>query len=115
MKTKSELFYKIRDKGIFWSFSKDISYSDVSDSIIIEYILKYGDFEDIKTAIDLYGKKIVQKIWHNKLKHDQRFIKTNLLIARVFFNMNVESNYFENQKNPRFEKLVKESNIIKNK
>lgn len=104
--TKEKLFYKLRDKGIFWSFRKDISYSNVSDDIIIEYILKYGDFDDISAAINLYGEEEVERVWHEKLKHDQRFIKTNLIIARVFFNMDVESDYFKNQKNPRFEKLA---------
>lgn len=102
---KEKLFCKLRDKGIFWSFSKDISYFEVKDSIIIEYILKYGDFDDIASIINLYGKRKVQKIWHEKVKGDQRFIKTNLMIARVFFDMNVESDYFKGQKNARFEKL----------
>ena len=102
---KEKLFCKLRDKGIFWSFSKDITYFEVKDSIIIEYILKYGDFDDIGAIINLYGKRKVQRIWHEKLKSDQRFIKTNLMIARVFFGMDIESDYFKGQKSARLEKL----------
>jgi hypothetical protein len=104
-KAKEKLFYKLRDKGIFWSFNKDIKYSEVEDSIIIEYILKYGDFNDIKLLINLYDKNKVKKIWNEKLKSDQRFIKTKLMIARVFFNMDIESDYFKKQNNARFKKL----------
>lgn len=102
---KEKLFCKLRDKGIFWSFSKGITYFEVKDLIIIEYILKYGDFDDIGAIINLYGKRKVQRIWHEKLKSDQRFIKTNLMIARVFFGMDIESDYLRGQKNARLEKL----------
>ncbi len=41
-------------------------------------------------------QEIVDKIYHAKL---------NLMIARVFFGMEVESDYFREIKNARFEKL----------
>jgi len=41
--TKETLFNKLRDKGIFWSYSKDISYQEVGDKLFLEYLLKYGD------------------------------------------------------------------------
>ena len=47
----------------------------------------------------------MKKIWEEKVMREQQFIKTNLMLARVFFNMNVESNYFKEMKNARFEKL----------
>jgi hypothetical protein len=94
-KQKVKLFKKLRDKGIFWSYSKAISYEEAGETLSVEYILKYGDFDDIKLALSLYGKRFTKKVWDEKLKTNQQFIKTNLMIARVFFGMDVESNYFK--------------------
>ncbi|MBD3839908.1 MAG: hypothetical protein IE878_05940, partial [Epsilonproteobacteria bacterium] len=44
-------------------------------------------------------------IWEQRVKEDKRFIKLNLMLARVFFGMDVESNYFKDMKNARFEKF----------
>jgi len=104
-KQKVKLFEKLRDKGIFWSYSKSISYDEFSNSIFVEYLLKYGDFDDIKLGLKLFGKRYIKKVWEDKLKSDKSFIKTNLMLARVFFNMNVESSYFKEIKNERLEKL----------
>ena len=104
-KEKVKLFESLRDKGIFWSYSKDISYEEFGEKLLIEYILKYADFDDIAKSLQLFGIKKVKKIWEEKLKSDKSFIKTNLMIARVFFGMDVESDYFKQVKNARLEKL----------
>jgi len=104
-KQKIILFNKLRDKGIFWSYDKNISYNEAGENLTIEYLLKYGDFDDIVLGIKLFGKKLVKKIWEHRLKSDRQFIKLNLMLARVFFNMDVESSYFKEVKNERFEKL----------
>jgi len=105
MSKKNMLFNKLRDKGIFWSYAKDIRYEKVGDKIFLEYLLKYGDFDDLKLAFRLYNQEYIKSIWEQKLKDDQRFIKLNLMLARVFFGMDVESSYFKEVKNARFEKL----------
>jgi REP element-mobilizing transposase RayT len=104
-KQKIKLFEKLRDKGIFWSYSKSICYEEISCTLLVEYLLKYGDFDDIKLGFKLFGKRYTKKVWKEKLKADQGFIKTNLMLARVFFDMDVESDYFKGVKNERFEKL----------
>ncbi len=104
-KQKVKLFNKLRDKGIFWSYSKDISYEEIGENISVEYLLKYGDFDDIKLTLVLYGIRFTKKVWNEKLKNDAQFIKTNLMIARVFFGMDIESQYFKEVKNERLEKL----------
>ncbi len=102
---KVTLFNKLRDKGIFWSFDKDIRYKKVGEKITIEYLLKYGDFDDIILGLKLFGKRVVKKVWEEKMKSDKRFIRLNLMLARVFFGMDVEADYFKKVKNERFEKL----------
>jgi hypothetical protein len=103
--TKQQLFKKLRDKGIFWSYSKDISYEKAGDRLFLEYLLKYGDFDDLIWAFKLYPKETIRQVWEQKLKDDKRFIKLNLMLARVFFGMDVESSYFKEIKNARLEKF----------
>ena len=102
---KITLFNKMRDKGIFWSYSKSITYTEVGENIFIEHLLKYGDFDDIQMVLKLFGKRKVKNIWQKTVRDDQRFIKLNLMLARVFFGMNVESDYFRGRENERFKKL----------
>jgi hypothetical protein len=104
-KQKVKLYEKLRDKGIFWSYSKSASYEEIGSSILIEYLLKYGDFDDIKLGFALFSKRYIKNTWEEKLKSDKSFIKTNLMLARVFFDMDVDSSYFKEIKNARFEKL----------
>ncbi len=40
------------------------------------------------------------------MQDDKRFIKLNVMIARVFFDMNVDGDYFKRLKNGRFENLL---------
>lgn len=102
---KVKLFDKLRDKGIFWSYSKNISFEEVGVSSTIEHLLQYGDFDDIVLGFKLFGKRVMRGVWEERLKSDKRFIKLNLMLARVFFGMDVESDYFKEVKNARLEKL----------
>ena len=104
-KQKVNLFKKLRNKGIFWSYSKNVNYEDIGSGLFVEYLLKYGDFDDIKLGFELFGKRYMKKVWEEKLKSDKCFIKTNLMLARIFFDMDVESSYFKEVKNARLEKL----------
>ena len=103
--TKEQLFTKLKNKGIFWSYSKDIILNKIGDRIFIEYVLKYGDFDDIVLIFKLYDKEFIRKIWQKSLVSDRRFIKLNLMLARVFFDMDIESNYFRGLESERYKKL----------
>ncbi len=102
---KQKLFDKLKNKGIFWSYSKDLSYEKAGDKLFLEYLLKYGDFDDLVEAFKLYEKETIKEVWEERLKDDKRFIKLNLMLARLFFDMDVESSYFKEVKNARLEKL----------
>ena len=104
-KQKTKFYERLRDKGLFWSYSKDATYEEFGEKLLIEYVLKYADFADIELCMKLFGKRKVKNVWEEKLKSDRSFIKTNLMIARVFFDMDVESDYFKGVKNARLEKL----------
>lgn len=100
-----ELFETLKNKGIFYSYDKSITLEDMGCGIFIEHVLKYGDFDDIKTIIKAYGKEAVKDIWEKKVMADKRFIRTNLLIARVFFDMDVEADFFKDLGSERLKKL----------
>jgi len=102
---KKQLFDKLKNKGIFWSYSKDITLEEIGDKIFVEYILKYGDFDDIALIFKLYDKEFIKEVWHKSLVSDSRFIKLNLMLARVFFDINVESSYFKGLNSARYKKL----------
>lgn len=104
-KQKVSLFERLKGKGIFWSYSKEMTYDETRSSLLIEYVLKYADFDDIKLCLELFGKREAKAVWERTMKSDKSFIKTNLMIARVFFGMDVESDYFKGVKNARLEKL----------
>ena len=103
--TKEKLFNKLKNKGIFWSYSQDLTYEKAGDKLFLEYLLKYGDFDDLIVAFKLYTKETIKSVWEERLKDDKRFIKLNLMLARLFFGMNVESSYFKEIKGARFEKF----------
>jgi putative transposase len=100
------LFLKVRDMGVFWSYSKEISYDQAGPELFVEYLLKYGDFDDIKAGFELFGKRLMKKIWKARVVGSRQFLKLNVMLARVFFDMDVNGAYFINRKkNGRFEKL----------
>ena len=59
---KEQLFNKLKDAGVFWSYSKALNYQQAGDNLFIEYLLKYGDFDDIEEGFKLFGKRRVKKV-----------------------------------------------------
>ena len=102
---KERLFEKLKIKGIFWSYAISTSLRDLGDEIFIEHTLKYADFDDIVELFGLYGRKRIFSIWDKELKNDLRFKKLNLFLARVFFKMDIEADYFQGGLNGREKKL----------
>jgi hypothetical protein len=90
-------------KNIFWNMENN---SKKDDKTIIEHTIKYGDFDDIVKLFKKYNKNYIKTIWLENIANDKRFLKLNLMMARIFFDMNVESNYFEGLKNGRFKNRV---------
>ena len=99
---KRALFEKLKKKGIFWSYSKDLEYNE---KLLIEYTLKYADFDDIKNCFEIFGKRAVKRVWEKSMQSDDRFIKTNLMIARIFLKMDIEAEDLKGMKIERFEKF----------
>ncbi len=103
--TKQQLFNNLKKRGIFWSYSKDITLKEIGDKLFLEYLLKYGDFDEIALAFRLYKREFLKEVWQSKVATDKRFIKLNVMLARVFFGMDVGSGYFKRLGNERNRKL----------
>ncbi len=102
---KKELFQSIKERGLLWSYDPKVEYGPQLDSTVIETILRYGDVKDIRQLIRIYGKETVKSHWTKTVMKDRRFLKTNYLLARIFFHMDVEADFFKGQKSDRERKL----------
>ena len=88
---------------IFWNVkNKDT----VDKKTFIEHTLKYGDFDDITKLFKKYNSEFIKDVWLKTMANDKRFLKVNLMIARVFLDMDVESDYFKRLDNGRFKVSV---------
>jgi hypothetical protein len=72
---KRKLFEKLKAKGIFWSYSDQVSFLEVNTETMIEHVLKYADYDDIVELFKLYGKRAIFRVWGKVLKNDLRFKK----------------------------------------
>ncbi len=103
--SKEVLFEKLKQRGIFWSYAKEIDYESMDEKLFLEYLLKYGDFDELVAAFKLFDKKTIKAVWQERLAGDKRFVALNLFLARVFFGMNVEASYFKKAPYARYKKL----------
>ena len=100
------MFEKLRDMGVFWSYSKEMNYDQAGPELLIEHLLKYGDFDDIGLGFELFGKQVMKNVWLSRVAGSGQFLKINVMLARVFFDMDVDGSYFKRMKNERLEKLT---------
>jgi len=101
MKNNSILNNKANN--IFWNIKDD---SKVDKITMIEHTIKYGDLDDIKVLFKKFDKNYIKQVWLKTMAWDTRFLKINLMIARIFLDMDVESDFFKSLKNGRFETKV---------
>ncbi len=95
-KYRKKLFFeKILQRGLLWSYAKNLTYSPKLDTLLIEKVLKYGDIPDLKKLFSLYHNDIIKKVWEKTMIMDTRFIKSNYFLARSFFGMDVEADVFK--------------------
>lgn len=89
--------------NIFWNVKSN---SIIDEATLIEHTLKYGDFDDIVDLFKKIDKDRIKEVWLKTMAPDKRFLKVNLMIARIFFDMDIEKDYFEGLSNARFEVRV---------
>ncbi|MDY0190432.1 MAG: transposase [Desulfuromonas sp.] len=104
-RAKHDLYHKIKQKGLLWSYDHDTEYDVQKSQLLVETVLKYSSLEDVEMVFRLYGHRFVKMVWQGRLLNDLRFKRLNYFLARVFFNMDVEANYFAEHKGSRADKL----------
>ncbi len=102
---KQALFKKIQADGLLWSYSENADLQSIGEKNFIEQVLKYADLEDMAALFRFWDKQEILEVWESRMKPDTRFKKVNLLIARVFFDMDVEADYFTDAVYEREKKL----------
>jgi REP element-mobilizing transposase RayT len=104
-RAKVEQFERMKDKGLFWSYSDTITYDNGKEALLIETVLKYADIDEIKLLFCLFGKRRVKYVWDKYVRNDGRFKKLNYFLARVFFNIDAEAKDFAKVTSDRARKL----------
>jgi hypothetical protein len=83
---KIELFEKLKDRGVFWSYAKSITFTDLGDNILCEYALKYGDFDDLKTLFVIYEESYVKRVWEENSDIKPEGLYREL--AKLYYELN---------------------------
>jgi len=102
---KRDLFERMKTKGLFWSYSPNITYDTGKDALLCETVLKYADMNDIRELFELYDKDQVKQVWEQHVKPDARFKRLNYFLARVFFGMDIEASEFDGLEHARLAKF----------
>ena len=64
---KKILFDTLKAKGAFWSYSKMISYEELGKDLLIEHVLKFGDFDDLINLFNIFNNKTIENVWKDNL------------------------------------------------
>ncbi|HKB86719.1 MAG TPA: hypothetical protein VKD08_11140 [Ignavibacteriaceae bacterium] len=95
-------------KNYTWSYDKE----SVPTSIKLEYVLKYGDLDEIAEVIEEFGIEYCRDIWIKKIISDRRFNKLNYFLARFIFNISSDRNiilkFLEENQRWRFKEVKPE-------
>jgi putative transposase len=102
MMSKKELFNKIKSKGLFWSYRREMQYDESKNLLLVETILKYGDMIDLNTLFSLFDFITIKDIWKKNVLTDSKFQKANFFLAFIYFDEKFEKLRLKNE---RFEKL----------
>ncbi|MHB1646015.1 MAG: hypothetical protein ACYCSW_05830 [bacterium] len=103
MENKETLFNIAKKLNLFWSYSKNITYKDMPDEILIEKILVYGDINALILLFKIYPYDILYKVWTRDIIPDKRFAPANYFLAKFFFKIDISNIKVET----RMDRLIK--------
>ncbi len=102
---KKDFVKKLKDKGLFWSYSKNASYTD---NVVMEQTLRWGDVDDLILLFSLFDKEKIFDVWVKHLLPDERLYAHNYYLARIFFDIEDDVEEFikyKALKNNRYERI----------
>jgi hypothetical protein len=102
--TKPLLILRLRELGAFWSYALD---ANISDEVLIEEGLRWGDVEELQILFKLFAFKEIKRVWREKMLADERIYRHNFYLAAIFFNIQNPKRYILplQKKYNRYEKL----------
>jgi hypothetical protein len=103
---KKRYITRLRQLGAFWSYAPD---ADISDEVLIEEALRWGDVEELQTLFKMFAIKEIKKVWREKMLPDERIYRHNFYLAAIFFNIQNPKRYILplQKKYSRYERLRK--------
>lgn len=87
---KSLFITRLRQLGAFWSYAPD---AEISDEVLIEEALRWGDVEELQTLFKMFSVKEIKRIWREKMLPDERIYRHNFYLAAIFFNIQNPKRY----------------------
>ena len=84
--TRSEFIEE--NKLLFWYFDKT-KLNAMNDGVLIEFILNYGDLENVKTLFEVLGKENVAREFSSKIKNERN---NYFPVVRNFFDLYFKKN-----------------------
>lgn len=67
--------------------------------------MKYADIPELFILFSLYKIDCLKQIWEERIANDPSFIRTNVMLAKLYINLNYDALYLRALKYPRYEKL----------
>ncbi|MFN0049861.1 MAG: hypothetical protein ACKVOU_12130 [Cytophagales bacterium] len=75
---------KLQAHTIFWSY--DASNSKLSEAVVIEQILKFGDTEALVSLFKEISQKEILRVWQLTMQNDLRFVRQNYFLKTFFLS-----------------------------
>lgn len=106
MTAEQQLTQQLKKTGAFWSYSSE-SLSDLSDKLLIEECLRWGDVPEIIQLFSLFSVQTIQNVWEQQLIPDERIYPHNYYLAKIFFDIEKPDNYIKplQKKYSRYERI----------
>jgi hypothetical protein len=102
---KLNLVERLKHQKVFWSYDQ-ASISGLPDEILIEKVLLYLDTDDIHRLFKLYPKKVIKKIWKEKmLVQEPLYHLLNRLYAFLYFDVKDPDRYIRDFVKKRYQSL----------
>lgn len=104
--TKLEFIDHIFQQNWLWSYNPQAK-DQLSDTIIIEHSLLFGDVEDLQLLFVLYDDSDIRATWLERLVPQTRYRKLNTYLAKFFFHIDNADEFINNHiiEYPRLEQF----------
>lgn len=94
---RQDLLQQLKANNCFWSYDSS-SWDSATDEQLIEKTLLYLDLPEIKQLFDLYGAKLVKRVWLQRLvPQGEYYYALNRFFAWYYFHIKNPDQYLKAQ------------------